>query len=160
MGLSGLSTSNKSSAMNKNSSLFSWQRINKMECDAANGFSSPKIYVNSFQMPQVVGLGTLPEIENTTRIKENRKEGETGFSTTQDHLAFTWYSPDVHMSFTWWPDHHLTNPWTLCKLKCQVRTIWPSPDLTWHSPEVHLTFNWHPAPDHHLTFSWLLPKHM
>ena len=54
-----------------------------MECDAANGFSSPEIYVNSFQMPQVVGLKTLPQIENTTRIKEeNGKEGETGFSTT------------------------------------------------------------------------------
>ena len=30
----------------------------------------------------VVGLKTLPQIENTTRIKENWEEGETGFSTT------------------------------------------------------------------------------
>ena len=53
---------------------------------------------------------------------------------------FTWCSPDVHLTFTWSPDHHLTIPWPLPKLKCQVRTIWPSPDLHMISHDIHLKF--------------------
>ena len=83
---------------------------------------------------------------------------DTSFTSSSDwDLKFTWHSPDIHLTFTWSPDHHLTFPWPLPKLKCQVRTIWPSPDIHLISPNIHMKFTW-PSPDH-LTIIWPFPDH-
>ena len=36
----------------------------------------------------------------------------------------TWYSPGVHLTFTWPPDHHLTFPWPLPSLNPFVAVSW------------------------------------
>ena len=41
-------------------------------------------------------------------------------SSSDWELAFIWYSTKVYLNLTWPPDHHLTFPWPLRNLNCQL----------------------------------------
>ena len=74
---------------------------------------------------------------------------DTSFTSNRVKLRlwFTWRSPDIHLMFTWPPDHQLTFPWpspdpylTLVRrFELHLKFTWHSPGFPLHSPDFQVT---------------------
>ena len=85
--------------MNKNSR-FSWQGINKMKCDAANGFSSPKYMLTVFKCRRWVS-GHFRNWKHNPHVKylhstPDKRTLVISSDLPDPHTALNWPSTDVH----------------------------------------------------------------
>ena len=82
-------------------------------------------------------------------VKAHPLNALTSFTSNRVKLRlwFTWRSPDIHLMFTWPPDHQLTFPWpspdpylTLVRrFELHLKFTWHSPGFPLHSPDFQVT---------------------